>query len=191
HVFKVPNLARLHFYWQQQKIQRQQSAELTRRDNLLLRKLMQDLPDDDAFYQIYNAFVKEVVGKAFQPRLSYSMHPKMRVHLAGTPSVSGFHCDVDITQRPDQINVWLPFTDTYEGNTLWVESDYGNRDYHAIPVRYGQALIFDGGFLSHGTVANATTHTRVSIDFRFALKEKGNALSGVRDLHSLFLQKRM
>lgn len=171
HIFKVPNLARLHVYWQQQKIQRSKNGALGRDDNLRLRKLMQDLPDHDPFYRLYNAFVIEVIGAAFQPKLSYSMHPKMRVHLAGTPSVSKWHRDVDITCRPDQINVWLPFTDTYDSNTLWVESDYGNGDYHPVSVRYGQALVFDGGYLSHGTIPNATNHTRVSIDFRFALKD--------------------
>ena len=171
YIFRIPNLARLHIYWQQQKLRHTKNTTLGREDNLLLRKLMQDLPDHDPFYTLYNAFVTEVIGAAFQPKLSYSMHPKMRVHLAGTPSVSKWHRDVDITHRPDQINVWLPFTDTYDSNTLWIESDYGNQDYQAVPVRYGQVLIFDGGYLSHGTIANNTEHSRVSIDFRFALKD--------------------
>ncbi|AKU21546.1 streptomycin biosynthesis enzyme StrG [Massilia sp. NR 4-1] len=184
-VYRVPALERLHVYWLAQKIRRSAAPCLTHADNLLLRQRMQDLPDDDLFYVIYNAFVKEVIGTAFQRRLSYSMHPKMRVHLAGTPSVSNWHRDADVTGRVDQINVWLPFTDTFDSNTLWVESDYGKGDYQPIPVRYGQALVFDGGYLSHGSVANDTQQTRVSIDFRFAprgdsLPPKAKAILGRR-----------
>jgi len=56
------------------------------------------------------------------------------------------------------------------GNTLWVESDYGLRDFQPVDVPYGAALIFDGGSLEHGTVNNDTHSTRISIDFRFSLK---------------------
>ena len=167
-VYKVPRLDRLHIYWSRHKQKKGQPPELGYADNLILRALMQRLPDDSPFYAIYNRFVREVVGPAFGNRISYSAHPKMRVHLAGTGSVSAWHRDADVTHRPDQINVWLPFTDTFAGNTLWLESHYGLRDFQPVAVPYGAALIFDGGALEHGTVANETDSTRVSVDFRFA-----------------------
>ncbi len=35
-------------------------------------------------------------------------------------------------------------------------------------MRHGQALLFDGGLLEHGTVTNDTPSSRVSCDLRFA-----------------------
>ena len=169
-VFKVPRLAKLHVYWSRKKLSKGLPRVLDYPDNLRLRAAMQKLPDDSEFYELYHGFVRDVIAPLYGNRIAYSAHPKMRVHLAGTGSVSAWHRDADITRRPDQINVWLPFTDTFAGNTLWLESDYGLRDFHPVNVSYGNALVFDGGALEHGTVENDTDSTRVSLDFRFAIK---------------------
>lgn len=168
-VFKVPSLERLHENWQKHKIARGQSGTLGYDDNLRLRALMQNLDDNSPFYTLYHGFVSNVIASAFGRKISYSSHPKMRVHLAGTSSVSKWHRDVDVTGREDQLNVWLPFTNTEGNNTLWVENDYEGGDHRPIAVPYGKALIFDGGYLSHGTVENDTEVTRVSLDFRFSI----------------------
>jgi hypothetical protein len=39
--------------------------------------------------------------------------------------------------------------------------------YGPVNLRYGQALLWDGGLLEHGTYPNLTGSTRVSCDFRF------------------------
>ena len=70
----------------------------------------------------------------------------------------------------------MPFTDVDETATLWLESFYGRGDYAPVPVRYGEVLIFDGGYLSHGSVPNRTRTTRVSLDMRFC--RKGATTSG-------------
>jgi ectoine hydroxylase-related dioxygenase (phytanoyl-CoA dioxygenase family) len=44
---------------------------------------------------------------------------------------------------------------------------YGRGEYTPVPVEYGQMLLFDGGLLSHGTVENTSSQTRVSMDLRF------------------------
>ena len=147
YVFKVPELDRLHVYLAKKTGKSQASYE----DNLKLRRLMQNLSDDSLFYRVYHKWVREVVAPKFGYRISYSAHPKMRVHLAGTGSVSEFHRDADVTGRPDQINCYLPFTDVSDTNTLWCESSYGLKDYRPINLKYGEALIWDGGFLEHGT----------------------------------------
>lgn len=168
-VFKVPKLDLLHEYWSKQKEKKGLSALLSYEDNLFLRSLMQKQPDDSPFYKLYHSFIRYVVAPEFGGKISYSNHPKMRVHLAGTPSVSAWHKDVDVTKRTDQMNVWLPFTNCYETNSLWIETDYGKKDYCPVNVPYGYALFFDGGYLEHGTVANLTPNTRVSLDFRFSV----------------------
>jgi hypothetical protein len=162
-VFKVARLDRMHLDWKR-KVRRD---ELTYADNLLLRRRMQQLPDDSTFYKVYHAWIAHVVAPRYGKKVSYSAHPKMRVHLAGTGSVSDFHTDVAVTGRADQINCYLPFTDTYDGCTIWSESRYGSGEYEPLSLRYGQALIWDGGELAHGTFPNLTDSTRVSCDFRF------------------------
>lgn len=164
-VFRVPRLDHLHVYW----ARKAGRAHGTYDDNLKLREWMQKLPDDALFYAIYHRWIAEMVAPKFGKKISYSAHPKMRVHLAGTGCVSDFHRDADVTGRADQINVYLPFTDVFESNTLWVESSYGLKDYEPINLKYGEALIWDGGFLEHGTFRNETDRTRVSCDFRFSI----------------------
>jgi len=167
-VFKVRPLEQLHVHWARVKQKRRGTSALDYRDNLALRKLMQDMPDDSLLLQVYHRFVREILPPMFGKHISYSRRPKMRVHLAGTPTVSTWHRDVDVTGRPDQINVFLPFTRCYSTNSLWCESEIGLKDYRPIELEVGEAFLFDGGFLEHGTVANKTDTTRCSLDFRFA-----------------------
>ncbi|WP_206201900.1 streptomycin biosynthesis enzyme StrG [Terasakiella sp. SH-1] len=140
---------------------------LSYNDNMRLRKLMQRLPDDALFYKVYHKWIKDHIAPHYNNQISYSAHPKMRVHLAQTGCVSAFHEDADVTKREEQINCYLPFTDVYDGCSLFVETGYGKGDYEAINLKYGQALIWDGGRLRHGTRFNDTPTTRVSCDFRF------------------------
>ena len=52
HVFKVPQLEQMHLVWKKQA----GKEELNYNDNLVLRKIMQDLRDEAAFYKIYHKF---------------------------------------------------------------------------------------------------------------------------------------
>ena len=162
-VFKIPRLHLLHKAWEKQTGKEQRHYS----DNLTLRKLMQRLPDDSLFYKIYHRWVADIVAPHYGMKISYSEHPKMRVHLSGTGCVSDFHRDAEVTGRLDQINCYLPFTDVFDGCTVWCETDYGSEDYEPLDLKYGEALLWDGGMLKHGTRTNDTGHTRISCDFRF------------------------
>jgi hypothetical protein len=162
-LFGAARLDQLHVEWKR----RTRHDELTYADNLYLRRRMQRLPDDCTFYKLYHAWIAHVVAPRYGKKVSYSAHPKMRVHLAGTGSVSDFHTDVAVTGRADQINCYLPFTDVYDTCTIWSEHRHGQRDYEPLNLRYGQALLWDGGQLEHGTYPNQTDSTRISCDFRF------------------------
>lgn len=179
-VFKVQQLHQLHQFVKQKKQRLGVSPKLTAEDNLIMRKLMQNLPQESVFYMMYHTFMVKVISPLAGHPLSYSKQPKMRVHFPDTPSVSSFHIDTAVTQRVDQVNIWMPFTDVYDTATLWVESDYGLADYAPIPVKYGQVLIFDGGYLSHGTKANITNVTRISLDLRFSIKNATTRADGLR-----------
>ena len=178
-VFGVKRLDLLHEYLRRRRRALGTDEALTVHDNLTLRRLMQDLPDDSPFYRLYRHFMWKVLAPTVGRPLSYSSHPKMRVHLPDTPSVSSFHSDVPVTKRIDQVNLWMPFTDVDDTATLWLESFYGRGDYAPVPVRYGEVLIFDGGYLSHGSVPNRTRTTRVSLDMRFCRKGATTRAEGV------------
>jgi hypothetical protein len=167
-VFKVRPLHELHQHWRRHKARIDGNSEIGYSDNLGLRKMMQDVPEDSLFLRLYHKFVRSVLAPLYGGKISYSSRPKMRVHLAGTGGVSKWHRDVDVTHRPDQVNAFLPFTPCFDSCALWCESEYGKGDYRPISLEYGQLLLFDGGYLEHGTVPNTTDSTRVSLDFRFA-----------------------
>lgn len=171
-VFRCRDLSRLHEIWQE----RTGRDRLVYADNLKLRRRMQRLPDNALFYRVYHRWITEVVATQFGGQISYSAHPKMRVHLAGTGSVSDFHCDADITGREDQINCYLPFTDVFDGCSVWSETDYGKGDFAPLNLAYGEALLWDGGRLNHGTYANDSGSTRISCDFRFHSKRPERVL---------------
>jgi len=191
-VFRVRSLETMHREVLAGRSSRGQRTELRTRDNLAARELVQQLPDSAPFFQLYHEFMRLVLAPVAGRSLSYSNRPKFRVHFPGTASVSSFHSDVPVTKRIDQVNFWMPITDVHGSAALHLESDYGKQDYTPVPLRYGQALIFDGGYLGHGSVLNTTDVTRLSFDMRFGwrgatTREEGVDLMDriVRRLHRL------
>lgn len=185
-VFKVQRLELLHQYLQQQRINESSwQGRLTHRDNLMLRGMMERQPSEAAFWKLYHDFMLRVLAPLVGRGISYTSRPKLRVHLVGTPSVSSFHHDICVTERIDQINFWMPFTDVHDGAALWLESDYGKSDFAPVSLRYGQVLIFDGGYLGHGSTYNDSERTRVSLDMRFSYKKAKTRAEGVALLDRL------
>ncbi|HEX8082356.1 MAG TPA: hypothetical protein VF557_19270 [Jatrophihabitans sp.] len=178
-VFQVRALDRLHSDVLAAREARGQRAVLRTRDNLAARELVQRLPDSSPFFQLYHEFMRLVLAPVAGRSLSYSNRPKVRVHFPGTASVSSFHADVPVTKRVDQLNFWLPVTDVRGTAALQLESDYGAQDYAPVPLRYGQALIFDGGYLGHGSVLNSSEVTRISFDMRFGYRGATTRAEGV------------
>ncbi len=179
-VFHVPRLDALHQHVLARRRALGLGNQLSHRDNLAVRKLMQDLPGDAPFYRLYHAFMLHLLCPLVGRGISYSSHPKMRIHFPGTGSVSSFHHDIIVTKRIDQVNFWMPFTNVADTTALWLESDYGRADYAPVPVQYGEALVFDGGYLGHGSVANDGDTTRVSLDLRFSYRKATTRVEGVQ-----------
>src|SRR5471032_1291663 len=185
-VFKVQRLEMIHHYLRQQHAAAgTRPGRLRHRDNLMLRGMMERQPADAAFYRLYHSFMLQLLAPLVGRGISYTSHPKLRVHLAGTPSVSSFHHDICVTERIDQINFWMPFTDVRDGCALWLESDYGKADFAPVALSYGQVLIFDGGYLGHGSMHNDSERTRVSLDMRFSYKKATTRTEGVALLDHL------
>ncbi len=167
----VKDLSRFHEGVIARKRENGESSELTYEDNLAARELLNRSAAESWFWPLHRAFVANVIAPLFNHRVAYTWPPTFRVHMAGSPSVSDWHRDVEVTGRDELITVWMPFVDTFDTNSIWVETEYGNQNYAPIDVRHGQALLFDSGYLSHGSVSNTTNVTRVSMDFRVSPKD--------------------
>jgi hypothetical protein len=137
---------------------------------LRMRALM-----EDAFVEIadlYDDFVRKVVGPHFGHVRSFQRPPVFRVHFPHVGSVSPFHCDRFFNANPDNPlfrrsrNVWVPLVDVDGSNSLWIESASGLGDHAPVKLEVGQALVFDAMFLEHGSVKNQTCVTRVSFELR-------------------------
>ena len=130
------------------------------------------------FEKTYKNFVKEVIFPLFTDDvLIYQATPGIRFCRPGAKAVYTWHCDGDDMHHHPQgeINVYLPITDAYNSNTMWVESLPGLGDFSPININYGEFFM---GYLNqcrHGNKTNVTNQTRVSFDFRvmpgFAYKE--------------------
>jgi hypothetical protein len=174
-VLGVAELSELHEHVLAAKRRAGESTTLRYEDNLALRSKLAAIPDDAPFYALYRRFIAEVIAPLFGGRIGFTSHPTFRVHMAGTIGVSKWHTDAEVTGEPRYITVWVPFMDVSGTNALWVESDYGRGDHAPVAVAHGEALVFDGSCLNHGSVPNRTDVSRVSMDFRFIVRARGDA----------------
>lgn len=124
------------------------------------------MDDGGRFMKSYREFVQEVIQPIFAEPLVYQKKPTFRVQYTGNVGVGEFHKDKDYHHNRAEVNIWLPVTEAYGNNTIWVESKEDAGDYHPIRVSPGQFLQFNGCHLKHGNKINDTGKTRVSFDFR-------------------------
>jgi hypothetical protein len=120
----------------------------------------------DSFLPLYRRFLVEYVNPLVAEEIVFQRVPTFRVHLPENVAVGTFHVDSDFGHGPGEVNLWLPFTDAWDTNAVWIESAPGLGDYQPAAVRYGEVLVFSGVGLRHGNRLNTTGHTRVSVDFR-------------------------
>ena len=115
--------------------------------------------------QLYAAFVSDVLREVVGEIAAYQSPPSFRFHYCGLGS-SVFHRDKDFGVEDGRVNVWVPLTEVWGDNSLWIENAVGTKNYRPVQMSPGQALIFDGVNLSHGSKINTTHSTRISFDFR-------------------------
>lgn len=124
------------------------------------------------FLSVYREFVKKEIKPRFNgEKVVYQRIPTFRVHLPGNIAVGEWHKDrfyrnQDWAKHVNEVNYYLPFTDTNKYNTFWVESEEDKADYEPALVNYGEILEWDGANLMHGNIVNKSEFTRVSVDFR-------------------------
>jgi len=164
-VFHLSDLSRYHERFLQQKTAQGGEPVITHADNMAARELLKGLRKDSLFYGLHHAFTWNILAPLFHFKLKYTM-PYFRVQMAHSTSVSTWHRDVDVTGVSNLITAWIPFVDTSGTNTIWVEREYGKKNYEPVPVRYGEILFFDSAYLWHGSVPNESDITRMSMDIR-------------------------
>lgn len=118
------------------------------------------------FEKLYSQFLQEFVLRVFGETVVAQQQCTFRIHWNGNLSVGAFHRDSDYHHNPEEVNFWIPVTEAFGTNTIWLESERDKGDFHPERVNYGQALQFRGGDLCHGNKVNDTEITRVSFDLR-------------------------
>ena len=122
-------------------------------------------------------FIRDVVAGLMDvdpDDLVFQRHPTLRVCFPSDKPMGVPHTDYEYHHMPSEVNIWIPLTDVYDTNTLYVESSPGKGDFKPIELSYGQGFRFWGNKCRHYTVPNQTSTTRVSLDFRVIAKSRFN-----------------
>jgi hypothetical protein len=134
-------------------------------------KLYYDWAHTDEFISIYNEFILDVIKPLYNEQIVYQAIPTFRVAYPNNIAVGEFHKDkwyrdVNWAVEVDEDNFYLPFTDAFDTNTIWVESEEDKGDFTPMNCKYGEVIQWDGSNLTHGNKINETNKARISVDFR-------------------------
>jgi hypothetical protein len=113
---------------------------------------------------LYNRFVREQVALRLNEPVYFQAVPTFRVHQPGNVAVGEFHTDAQYHHPAGELTFWLPLTDAFGTNSVWVEDDAHHlRPFVAQP---GQMVAFEAVSRRHGNLVNTTGRARVSFDLR-------------------------
>jgi hypothetical protein len=151
-----------------------EDIEVIRRENdqkTKYHKIYYDWTKTREFDNIYTSFITDIVLPIYDTPIVYQKIPTFRVAYQNNLAVGEFHKDkmyrdVDWAERICEDNFFLPFTDAFDTNTIWVETEEDKGDFFPMNCNYGEIIKWDGSNLTHGNKINTTGKTRVSVDFR-------------------------
>ena len=143
--------------------------EVTKNSWLLSKKLKAAVAPSAE--PLFRSLLRDHVGNFLYPIFSHQPLAAMRVNFHGSKAILRFHSDSEYGQGSEAINLWLPVTSVGGTNSMYLESDVGRSDFEPLQMEYGQACIFRGGDLVHGTVDNDSGSTRISYDIRFCVTQ--------------------
>jgi len=134
-------------------------------------KLFYELARTDQFIGLYERFILEVVKPLYQEQIVYQAIPTFRIAYPNNIAVGEWHKDkfyrdINWAEEVEEDNFFLPFTDAFDTNTIWVESEEDKGDYAPMHCTYGELIQWNGSNLMHGNKVNKTGKARVSVDFR-------------------------
>jgi len=176
---RVKSLDTLHLHFNQESIQN-------------VYRIFYDYLGSPDFSKVFSIYIEDVVAPLFHEPILYQRKPSIRIHLPTTLTVH-YHTDEWYGHGPEVYNFWLPVTDAYETNSLYLASltdslsaaqDLEHRKAtlpeiktrlakisHPLAMTFWHLAIFNSKCV-HGTERNQTDHTRVSMDFRILLEGK-------------------
>jgi len=134
-------------------------------------KLYYEWARTEEFTQLYEQFILNVIRPLYDEDIVYQAIPTFRVAYPNNIAVGEFHKDkfyrdINWATEVDEDNFYLPFTNAFDTNTIWVESEEDKGDFTPMNCNYGEVIQWDGSNLMHGNKVNETGKARVSVDFR-------------------------
>ena len=146
-------------------------------------KSINDIPDLD---KLIETLIGDKVTKILGPDLLIQNKLNISIQLPGDKSaILKPHSDCWSGDSPFQINLWIPLTDAYETNSMFIFDYRESADIlkkihseqevyieeliqprHFQKINVGQILLFNPALI-HGNVLNQTKQTRVSLNIRF------------------------
>ncbi len=116
---------------------------------------------------LLESLIYDHIASFIGPVKGHQKSAMMRVNFHGSKAILRFHRDREYGQTGDLINLWLPVTAVWGSNSMYVESSSGASDFEPVKLQFGQAFIFRGYDLLHGTLDNDSGSTRITYDLRF------------------------
>jgi hypothetical protein len=134
-------------------------------------KLFYEWMETQSFRDLYDSFIKEYVRPLYSDKIVVQKRPTFRICYPNNIAVGEFHKDKwyrdgDWAVQVKELNFFLPFTEAFDTNTIWVESEEDKKDFAPMNCKYGEFIQWDGPNLLHGNYINQTGSTRISVDFR-------------------------
>jgi ectoine hydroxylase-related dioxygenase (phytanoyl-CoA dioxygenase family) len=127
---------------------------------------------------VYDDFIKDIVMPIWNEPIVYQKIPTFRIQMPNNVGVGEWHKDKQYNHNQEEINFFLPFTDAFDTNTIWFESEEDKGDYKPMEANYGEFVIWEGVRLTHGNKLNETNVSRVSVDFRIIPYSKWSVQEG-------------
>ena len=161
----------------------------------------------EEFVDLYDQLCVEIIDKYYKGDAKYQAIPSARVHMPDQQQTVDFHCDQFYGHGPNVKNYWLPLTNVYDSNSIYVINRKRSQklieqtkkqkesilsfnekclgESEPLKMSLGKIFVFDA-LTIHGTKLNRTSSTRVSFDFRIVI---GDDDIGLKD-PSFFISSR-
>jgi hypothetical protein len=134
-------------------------------------KLYYEWSRSQEFSSLYDNFILHYIKPIYNEEIVCQKIPTFRVAYPNNIAVGEFHKDKFYRDQSwaeyvKEDNFYLPFTNAFDTNTIWVESEEDKGDFSPMNCLYGEFIQWDGSNLMHGNKTNLTGKARVSVDFR-------------------------
>jgi hypothetical protein len=144
-------------------------------------KMYYESPYYNTWKELYYKFIKEEIFPLFPIEIEefvVQKDPSVRFCLPNNTSIGirngedfnsemiGCHCDTEFGHPPGELNFILSFTDMFNENSVYYESEPNKGDFTPIKMSYGSFFHFWGNKCRHYNKINKTGKSRLSYDFR-------------------------